>query len=197
MSQPVIDTLRLCDALRKTGMEREQAEGLARTLGRELGTHVAVQSDLESGFQGVRSDLGSEIQKTRSDLGSEIQKTRSDLESEIQQVRSDLGSKIEQVRSGLESKIEKVRCDLELKIQAVDTKVDMLRAELMGRMDGLEGRMDGLDRKIDALNWKLTFMVGGFALLMSVLTVASGMGVFERTPPGQHPPPSVMSAPPP
>ncbi len=175
MSQPVIDTLQLCDALRKTGMEREQAEGLARALGKELGTHVAVQSDLESGFQQVRSDLG----------------------SEIQQVRSDLGSKIQQLRSDLESKIEKLRCDLELKIQAVDTKVDMLRAELMGRMDGLEGRMDGLERKIDALNWKLTFMVGGFALLMSVLTVASGMGVFERTPPGQHPPPSVMSAPPP
>ncbi|MYE81902.1 MAG: hypothetical protein F4X36_08670 [Gammaproteobacteria bacterium] len=167
MSQPVIDTLQLCDALRKTGMEREQAEGLARALGNELGTHVAVQSDLESGFQGVRSDLG----------------------AEIQQVRSDLGSKMEQLR-----------CDLELKIQAVDAKVDVLRAALMGRMDGLEGRMegrmDGLDRKIDALNWKLTFMVGGFALLMSVLTVASGMGFFERTPSGPQPP-SVMSAAPP
>ena len=156
MSQPVIDTLQLCDALRKTGMEREQAEGLARALGNELGTHVAVQSDLESGFQGVRSDLG--------------------------------------------SKMEQLRCDLELKIQAVDAKVDVLRAALMGRMDGLEGRMegrmDGLDRKIDALNWKLTFMVGGFALLMSVLTVASGMGFFERTPSGPQPP-SVMSAAPP
>ena len=178
MSQPVIDTLQLCDALRKTGMEREQAEGLARALGNELGTHVAVQSDLESGFQGVRSDLGAEIQQVRSDLGAEIQ-----------QVRSDLGSKMEQLR-----------CDLELKIQAVDAKVDVLRAALMGRMDGLEGRMegrmDGLDRKIDALNWKLTFMVGGFALLMSVLTVASGMGFFERTPSGPQPP-SVMSAAPP
>lgn len=163
------------DASRKTGMEREQGEALARTLGNELGTHVAVQSDLESGFQGMRSDLG----------------------SEIQQVRSDLLSEIEQVRVDLVSRIEKVRRDLEMKIQAVDTKVDMLRAELMGRMDGLEGRMDGLDRKIDALNWKLTFMVGGFALLMSVLTVASGMGYFERTPPGQPAPPSVMSAHPP
>ena len=153
MSQPVIDTLQLCDALRKTGMEREQAEGLARALGNEFGAHVAVRGDLESGFQGVRNDLG--------------------------------------------SKIEQVRCDLELKIQAVDTKVDVLRAELAGRMDGLEGRMDGrmdgLDRKIDALNWKLTFMVAGFALLMSVLTVASGMGVFERSPRDAQPP-SVMGA---
>lgn len=62
MRQPVVDTLHICDALRKTGMDRDQAEGLARVLGEELGAHVAVQSDLESGFQGVRSDLGARIQ---------------------------------------------------------------------------------------------------------------------------------------
>ena len=37
MSQPVVDTLQLSDALRNTGMEREQAEGVARALGKELG----------------------------------------------------------------------------------------------------------------------------------------------------------------
>ena len=141
MSQPVVDTLQLSDALRNTGMEREQAEGVAGALGKELGAHVVVQGDLQSGFQQVRSDLGSEIQQVRNDLGSEIQ----------QQVRSELGQKI----------------------QAVDTKVDVLRAELSG--------------KIDAVDWKLTFMVVGFGLLLSVLTVVSGMGVFERTPVGSHP----------
>ena len=54
MGQPVIDALTVSDALRETGMEREQAEGLARSLGTELGAHVAVRSDLEAGFQGVR-----------------------------------------------------------------------------------------------------------------------------------------------
>ena len=147
MSQPVVDTLQLSNALRNTGMEREQAEGVAGALGKELGAHVVVQGDLQSGFQQVRNDLGSEIQQVRSDLGQ--------------------------------------------KIQAVEAKVEVLRAELCGRMDGMEGRLDGmegrLDGKIDAINWKLTFMFAGFGLLLSVLTVVSGMGMFERTPVGSHP----------
>lgn len=171
MTQPVIDTLQVSNVLRKTGMEPEQADGIARVLGAELGAHVVVQKDLESGFQGVRSDLG---------------------------------TKVEQVRSGLEAKI-----------QQVDTKVDVLRAELTGRMDGMEGRMngrmdglegrmngrmDGLERKIEAVNWKVTFMVGGFGLLLAVLTVASGMGLFARTPPSPQSysvtaPPSPSTAP--
>ena len=136
MSQPVVDTLQLSDALRNTGMEREQAEGVARALGKELGAHVVAQGDVESGFQQVRSDLGQ-------------------------------------------------------KIQAVDAKVEVLRAELSGRMEGMEGRldgrMDGIDRKIDAVNWKLTFMFAGLGPLLSVLTVVSGMGLFERTPVGPYP----------
>ena len=56
MSQPVVDTLQLSNALRKTGMEREQAEGVAGALGKELGAHVVVQGDLGSEIQQVRSD---------------------------------------------------------------------------------------------------------------------------------------------
>ena len=88
MSQPVVDTLQLSNALRNTGMEREQAEGVAGALGKQLGAHVVVQGELQSGFQQLRNDLG-------------------------------------------------------LKIQAVDAKLDVLRAELGGRMDGLEGRQAG------------------------------------------------------
>ena len=146
MSQPVVDTLQLSDAFRKTGVESEQAEGMARALGEELGEHVAVKGDLQSGFRQVRSDLRAEIQQVRSDLGAEIQQVR----AEVQQVR----------------------CDLEAKIQTVDNKVDVLRAELSAKIDGL--------------NWKLTFLVGGFGLLLSVLTVVSGMGFFDRTPPASH-----------
>ena len=97
----MVDTLQLCDALCRTGMERAQAEALARTLGKELGAHVAVQSDLQSGFQEVRNDLTT-------------------------------------------------------RIQAVDSKVD-------------------------ACNQKLTFVVTGFGILLSVLTVISGMGLLQRT----------------
>ena len=57
LSQPVIDTLQVADALRRTGMEQEQAEGLARTLGAELGEHVAVRRELDAGFVGVRAQM--------------------------------------------------------------------------------------------------------------------------------------------
>ncbi len=57
MSQPVIDTLQVADALRRTGMEQEQAEGLARTLGAELGEHVAVRGEFHAGFDGIRAQM--------------------------------------------------------------------------------------------------------------------------------------------
>ena len=46
-----------------------------------------------------------------------------------------------------------------------------------------------MDSKVDACNQKLTFVVTGFGILLSVLTVISGMGLLQRTPP-----PPVLSA---
>ena len=43
-----------------------------------------------------------------------------------------------------------------------------MRAELAARMDVLDS--------------KLTFMFAGFGLILGILTVASGMGYFDRTP---------------
>ena len=57
MGQPVVDTLQLSDALRLTGMDREQADGIARALGRELGEHVAARGEVEAGFQAVRAEV--------------------------------------------------------------------------------------------------------------------------------------------
>ena len=48
-------------------------------------------------------------------------------------------------------------------------------------------KTDALGRKTDAAGRTLTFMIVGFGLLQGVLIVASGMGVFERTPAGPHP----------
>ena len=127
MSQPVVDTLELCDALRKTGMEHEQAEGVARALNKELGEHVVTHGAMRAGFQEVRGD----IQAAR---------------AETQQVRT----------------------DLQAEIRAVDHKVDLVRSELGGR--------------IDAVDSKLTFMVAGFGLVLTVLTVAGGMGLFQLAP---------------
>ena len=57
MAQPVIDTLQVAEALRRTGMEREQAEGLARTLGTEFSEHTASRQDLDSGFTAIRAQM--------------------------------------------------------------------------------------------------------------------------------------------
>ena len=57
MGQPVVDTLQLSDALRRTGMDREQADGIARALGGELGAHVAARGEVEAGFQAVRAEI--------------------------------------------------------------------------------------------------------------------------------------------
>ena len=104
MRQPVIDTLRLSDTLRKAGLEREQAEGVARAFGKEFGEHVAVQSDLDAGFGGVRS----EMRLMRSELEARIEGVR----SEMALMRSELEARIEEVRSSLDAKIEGVRSDL-------------------------------------------------------------------------------------
>ena len=58
MAQPVMDTPQVADALQRSGMEREQAAGLARTLGTELGDHVAVNKDLDPEFERPRAHVG-------------------------------------------------------------------------------------------------------------------------------------------
>ena len=145
MSQPVVDTLELCDALRKTGMEHEQAEGVARALNKELGEHVVTHGAMRAGFQEVRSD----IQAARAETHAAFQQAR----AETQQARAET---------------QQVRTDLQAEIRAVDHKVDLVRSELVGR--------------IDAVDSKLTFMVAGFGLVLTVLTVAGGMGLFQLAP---------------
>ena len=174
MSQPVVDTLRLCGLLRKTGMEREQAEGMARVLGEELGEHVAVQGDVQSVFRQVRSDLCAEIQQVRSDLGAEIQKVRSDLGGEIQQVRHDLGTEIQQVRG----EVQQVRHDLGARIQAVDGKIEGVKAEL-------GGRIDAVGTKLDALNNSLRIVAAAIGLTIAIVGFVAGTAVLRSPAPAQ------------
>ena len=75
MAQPVMDTLQVADALRRSGMEREQAEGVARTLGRELSEHVAAHKDLDLGFAGIRAHVDerfAQVDKRFAEIKGEI-----------------------------------------------------------------------------------------------------------------------------
>ncbi len=93
-SQPVADTLHLSDAFRKPGMEPEQAEGMARALGEELGAHVAAQGDLQAGFREVRGEIEAvdyRLALARSELGGEIRA----LDGKIEGVRTELGARLD------------------------------------------------------------------------------------------------------
>ena len=74
MAQPMIDTLEVADALQRSGMERGQAEAFARSLGSELGEHVAGHKDLELGFAGMRTHVDERLQfaELRSEITGEI-----------------------------------------------------------------------------------------------------------------------------
>ena len=107
MGQPVVDTLQLSDALRRTGMNRDQAEGVARALGNELGERVTARGDLEA----FRSDVDSQFELFRSDVDSQFELLRSDVDAQFKLFRSDVDSNFASVRAD---------------IRALDTKFNVL-----------------------------------------------------------------------
>lgn len=125
---PVIDTLELAAALRRTGLPQEQADGIARAVGTELAGRVPLRSDMAV----MRSDLEGKIDGVRSDL----KVVRSDLEAKIEDVRSE----IKVVRSDLDAKIESARSD----IRALSAKLNLfglgvgLTLALLSVLVGLE-----------------------------------------------------------
>lgn len=59
MVQPVVDTLRLSETLQEAGVDRAQADGLARALRDELGEHVVTRAGFDAGFEGIRAEFKS------------------------------------------------------------------------------------------------------------------------------------------
>ena len=83
MGQPVMDTLRLSNRLRESGVEQTQAEGMAQALGTELDEHVAVRKDLDAGFGGVRTELNAKIDDVRTELKAEIALLRTEFNTKF------------------------------------------------------------------------------------------------------------------
>ncbi len=158
MSQPVVDTLELCDALRRTGMETEQAEGVARALGKELGQHVVTQGDLQVGFGQVRS----EIQAARAETGA----LRAETQAGFQQARAETQAAFQQARAETQAAFQQARAE----IQAVDHKVDLVRSDLGGRIESLHATV------------KTTLT--GVALAIAFLALVTGVGIFRTGAPG-------------
>ena len=193
MTQPVIDTLRVSENLEESSMDRRQAESVARTLGEELGEHVAVQSDLDTGFQGVRSDMAltrSELEAKIGEVRSEMALMRSELEAKIGEVRSEMAlmrseleakigevrSEVALMRSELEAKIGEVRSEVALMRSELEAKIGEMRSEVALMRSELEARIEGVRTEMKALNTRFNL---GFGLMLAFLSVLVGIGLLN------------------
>ena len=94
MAQPVVDTLELSKALREGGMEPEQAGGVARALGDQLGEHVAVRGDLDLGFERVHGEMA----LMRTELEGSMTLMRTELDASITSTRAEVASTRKEIR---------------------------------------------------------------------------------------------------
>ena len=82
MAQPVMDTLQVADALQRSGMELEQAEGIAGTLGTQLGDHVAVRKDLDLGFERILAHVDERFAQMEKQF-AQVDKPFAELKGEL------------------------------------------------------------------------------------------------------------------
>ena len=108
MAQPVIDTLRLSNALQEAGVERAQAEGVARTLGDEFSNHLVARGPFDAGFERVSGEFRDVHARFR------------EVDAEFKAVRSETAV----MRSGMDSGFEVLRGSIE----ALDSKFRYMMA---------------------------------------------------------------------
>ena len=136
MAQPVIDTLQVADALQRSGMEREQAEGFARTLGTQLGEHVAVSKDLDIGFNRTNAHIDERIAR---------------IDERLAQHRAHIDERFAQERAHVDERF---------------AHIDQRFAKVDEQFVRIDGRFQALDERFKALDGKLNLfgVVAGLAL---------------------------------
>ena len=174
MSQPVVDTLQLCDALRKTGMERDQAEGVARALGKELGAHVVAQNDLQAGFPGGGAARSARYPSRRAPR------------------RRPHSSRRATRFVAVDHKVDLFRSELGGRIDVLDGKIESVKSEMGTRFDAIDGRLKDTDYR--RLAGEMAFL----ALVTTILGLVTTIGVFRGETPALSvaPQPAVAAAPP-
>ena len=115
MAQPVVDTLRLSSALQEAGVERAQAEGVARALGDEFGEHVVARGDLDAGFARVEGEFKDVRAQFR-----EVDAQFKEVHAEFNAVRADMAVMQARMDSGFEV--------LRGSMQALDSKFRYMMA---------------------------------------------------------------------
>ena len=93
MAQPVMDTLQVADTLRRSGMEREQAEALAHTLATQLSEHVVVRKDQELGFAGIRAHVDEQFAQVDKQF-AQVDKQFAQVDKQFAELKSEIRGEI-------------------------------------------------------------------------------------------------------
>ena len=138
MAQPVIDTLQVADALQRSGMEREQAEGVASTLGTQLGDHIAVRKDLDLGFERVLARVDERF--------AQVDKQFAQVDKQFAQVDKQFGQ--------VDKQLAELKGELRGEIKSLHTKFNVLGVGValalafLGVIVGLLAVIAGLDHLV-------------------------------------------------
>jgi len=159
MAQPVIDTLQVADALQRTGMEREQAEGFARTLGTQLGEHVAVGKDLDLGFNRISAHIDERI--------AHMDERFAQHRVHIDQRFAHIDQRFVQERAHIDQRFAQERAHIDQRFAKVD--------EQFVRIDG---RFQALDERFKALDGKLNLFGALAGLALAFLGVLATLDRF-------------------
>ena len=98
MAQPVMDTLQVAHALQRSGMEREQAEGVARTLGTQLGDHVAVRKDQDLGFERILGRVDERFAQVDKQF-AQVDERFGQMDKQFAELKGELGGEIKSLHT--------------------------------------------------------------------------------------------------
>ncbi|MYE82245.1 MAG: hypothetical protein F4X36_10490 [Gammaproteobacteria bacterium] len=152
MAQPVIDTLQVADALQRSGMEREQAEGVARTLGTQLGEHVAVGKDLDIGFNRISAHVDERFAQHRAHVDERFAQHRAHVDERFAQERAHVDERF--------------------------ARIDQRFAKVDEQFVRIDGRFQALDERFKALDGKLNLLLVGAGLALAYLAVIATLDRF-------------------
>ena len=155
MAQPVIDTLQVADALQRSGMEREQAEGVARTLGTQLGEHVAVGKDLDIGFNRISAHVDERFAQHRAHVDERI--------AHIDERFAHVDERFAQHRAHVDERF---------------ARIDQRFAKVDEQFVRIDGRFQALDERFKALDGKLNLLLVGAGLALAYLAVIAILDRF-------------------
>ena len=140
MAQPMIDTLQVADVLQRSGMEREQAEGLARSLGSELGEHIAGQKDLELGFAGMRTHVDAQW----ADMRAHVDAQWADMRAHVDERLAGMRAHVDERLAGMRAHVDERFVAVDKQFAQMDKQFAELKSEIKGEIKALHGKFNTL-----------------------------------------------------